>query len=241
MIDNRDNIFDVDNIELITRLCDRRFGIGSDGIILIEEDPELDFKMNFYNPDGSQSLCGNGSRCAVKFARSLGLIKNEAKFSAFDGVHLATLHDDLVSIRMRDVGSVIQMHNGYFMNTGSPHFVQFVARLDKYNVFKEGRKIRYGGLFGTAGTNVNFVEPMNGNAIYVRTFERGVENETLSCGTGVTASALASSYEDRNSPVQIITRGGKLKVDFKKSGANSFSDIYLTGPAQRVFEGTISV
>ena len=241
MIDNRDDFFDKDNKGLISKLCNRRFGIGSDGLILIEEDDKYDFRMEFFNPDSSKSLCGNGSRCAVRFAKSIGMVKNETEFSAFDGVHEATVKGELVSLKMRDVSSVILMHDGFFMNTGSPHFVQFVAKINQYNVQREGKKIRHGGLFGTSGTNVNFVEEKGDDTIFVRTYERGVENETLSCGTGVTAAALASSYKMLKSPVKIKTRGGNLQVAFQQSGNNSFKDILLTGPAEKVFEGSISI
>ena len=243
MIDNRYDIFDKENNTLIAKLCNRRFGIGSDGLILIEEDDKHDFRMEFFNPDSSRSLCGNGSRCAVRFAKSLGMVKipNQTEFSAFDGVHEATIKNDLVSLKMSDVSSVILMHDGFFMNTGSPHFVQFVAKINQYNVQKEGKKIRHGGLFGTSGTNVDFVEEKGDDTIFVRTYERGVENETLSCGTGVTAAALASSYKRLKSPVKIKTRGGNLQVTFQQSGNNSFKNIFLTGPAEKVFEGSVSI
>lgn len=241
MIDNRNRLFEKENKKLIKTICDRRFGIGSDGLILIEEDEKLDFKMDFFNPDSTKSLCGNGSRCAVKYAHSLGLINDKTEFTAHDGIHSAEITGDLVRLKMSDVHSVRLMSDGIFVDTGSPHFVQFVADVERFNVSREGKKLRHGGLFGSAGTNVNFVELKGNNSIFVRTYERGVEDETLSCGTGVTACAIASSYQNLRSPVNINTRGGNLKVEFSGNGNNNFTNIYLTGPAELVFKGTIRV
>ncbi len=240
LIDNRQELFNGD-LDTIKSLCDRRFGIGGDGVILIENHSDYDFEMVFYNPDGSMSLCGNGSRCAVRFAQKLGLVENEATFLAHDGVHTATITPENIKLKMSDVQSVRLMGDGIFVDTGSPHYVQFVADVSRYNVYDEGKKIRSGGLFGTAGTNVNFVEIMKEDSIFVRTFERGVENETLSCGTGVTACAIASNYRELSSPVSIKTLGGNLRVDFTKAGHNSFSDVYLTGPAELVFDGSVEL
>lgn len=241
VIDNREEKI---NLELsqIRRLCNRSWGIGSDGLILIEPDNSADFKMNFYNPDGSQSLCGNGSRCAVKFAQQLELIDKETTFSAFDGLHWAEiLENDHVRLKMQDVKTVRHMGDGMFVDTGSPHVVNFVINLDNFKVRREGRKIRNSGLFHGSGVNVNFVEVVDLHNIYVRTYERGVEDETLSCGTGVTAAAIASKLKNVHSPVAVRTRGGDLQVEYNDSPEGGYEDVYLIGPAEKVFEGIIEL
>ncbi|HET9054136.1 MAG TPA: diaminopimelate epimerase, partial [Cyclobacteriaceae bacterium] len=178
----------------VKMLCDRKFGIGADGLMLIEKHPTAHFTLNYFNSDGSQSLCGNGSRAAVKMAASLGLINGKARFEAFDGLHDAELEEGgIVRLKMNDVSGVRTVGDDLFINTGSPHFIRFVSDANTHPVLEEGRKIRYNPDFQPGGTNVNFVEKQEGNAIFVRTYERGVENETLSCGTGVTAAALAAS------------------------------------------------
>ncbi|MDH5476528.1 MAG: diaminopimelate epimerase, partial [Cyclobacteriaceae bacterium] len=229
MIDNRERIFPSNNIELVKKICDRKFGIGSDGLILIEPSDQSDFTMNFYNPDGSKSLCGNGSRCAVNFSKSLGIIEDETTFMAFDGIHHATIDGDIVNFEMHDVQNVTHMSDGMFLDTGSPHYTQFIAKVDGFDVVEEGRKIRYGGLFHKEGVNVNFIQIKNENEIYVRTYERGVENETLSCGTGVTASVISAGFKGVGNNVDIITLGGKLNVTYKKNDEGVFNNIVLSG------------
>lgn len=241
MIDNRDKKFPSNDIGLVKRLCDRKFGIGSDGLILIEPSEEYDFNMVFYNPDGSQSLCGNGSRCAVNFSRHLGIIKNTAEFTAYDGLHKATIKGDIVNLDMHNVQNVTHMADGMFIDTGSPHYTQFVAKAEGFDVVEEGRKIRYGGLFHNEGVNVNFIQVKNSHEIYVRTYERGVEDETLSCGTGVTASAIAAGFKGVGNDVDIMTLGGKLKVSYNKEEDGSFNNIVLSGPAVKVYEGEIEI
>ncbi len=241
LIDNREHVFDTSDIDLIKKISHRSFGIGSDGVILIENDPQYDFNMIFHNPDGSRSFCGNGSRCAVMFANYLRIIDGKTEFRAIDGTHSATLSKELVRLKLNDVHSVRLMADGIFVDTGSPHYIQFVSKVEQFNVLQEGKKIRYGGLFGKKGTNVNFVEMKGKDQIYVRTYERGVENETLSCGTGVTACAIASNFKNYQSPVNIYTRGGELKVEFSKNGSAEFTDIYLSGPAKMIFKGTIDL
>ncbi len=233
----------------IKSICDRKFGIGADGLMLIEKHPSLHFYLQYYNSDGSQSLCGNGSRAAVNMAASLGLVNGKAKFKAFDGLHDAEIEEGgIVRLKMNDVREVSKVGDDYFINTGSPHLIRFVTALKNYPVIETGRKIRYSDQFLPDGTNVNFVEIHPHNTIFVRTYERGVENETLSCGTGVTAAALAASYHQLASPVTIKTLGGDLKVEFKirQSGlpsgqADIFEDIYLIGPAKLVFEGDLEL
>lgn len=227
---------------LIEKLCDRKFGIGSDGLILIQDHDDYDFEMVFYNPDGSQSLCGNGSRCAVNFANYLNIIGSNTHFLAFDGAHQAEVLDNgEVRLKMADVQNVRLLADGMFIDTGSPHLIKYVINVENYRVYDEGKAIRNGGLYKEAGVNVNFVQITGESEIFVRTYERGVENETLSCGTGVTAAAIASSHQGLESPVTVHTRGGVLTVEFKRNATDNYSDVYLTGPAQKVFEGVIDL
>jgi diaminopimelate epimerase len=242
MIDNRDSIIKRNNLKLIERLCDRKFGIGSDGLILIEKHLEYDFEMVYFNPDGSQSLCGNGSRCAVMFANSLGIINNETEFLTIEGPLYALIKEDKVHLKMPDVNSVISTENkDLFINTGSPHYIQFVSDVQHIDVYQMGKEIRESQEFKPYGTNVNFVQLKDENQIFVRTFERGVENETLSCGTGVTASALASGLDLKNGIINIKTLGGILNVHFDQIEKGKFRNIFLIGPAEKVFEGVIEV
>ncbi len=229
------------SVELAQKLCDRKFGIGSDGLIIIQPHPEYDFEMIFYNPDGSQSLCGNGSRCAVNFAKELGLVKKSCTFLAFDGPHEASIFDNgIVRFKMNDVHSVRSMNDGTFVDTGSPHLMVYLDNVMEHDIVDMGKTIRYNDQFKAEGVNVNFLEMRNDNSIFVRTYERGVENETLSCGTGVTASALASSSKGLKSPINIKTKGGELSVEFEVEN-EGFKNIYLIGPAKKVYEGTIDL
>ena len=241
LIDNRKNIFPVGDLQLVSRLCHRRFGIGSDGLILINDHDLSDFDMIFYNPDGSQSLCGNGSRCAVNFAKYLGLIDNSTMFNAYDGKHNATIKDGIVSLEMKDVQNVRLLSDGMFLDTGSPHYTQFIAEAKSFNVVAEGQKIRYGGLFHKEGVNVNFIQVISKDEIFVRTYERGVEDETLSCGTGVTASAIAAGFKGVKNKVKINTLGGELNVSYSKKSDTEFENIVLSGPAVEVYKGEIDI
>ena len=238
MIDDRTQTFPQSQ-SLIENLCNRRFGIGADGLILLQNEAGCDFKMVYFNADGREgSMCGNGGRCAVRFAEFLGLFKTKTTFMAIDGEHKATATEQEISLKMGDVQDINQYENYDFINTGSPHYVTFVADIEKTEVVAEGRKIRYSEQF-EGGTNVNFVQQMNHNMLYVRTYERGVEDETYSCGTGVTACALSAHLKfGLESPINIVTKGGNLKVAFEKlSNSNSFKNIYLIGPAVQVFRG----
>ena len=241
MIDNREQVFDTENHSLIPRLCDRKFGIGADGFILLNLHPAYDFEMVYYNADTSLSMCGNGSRCAVHLARHLGMIKAQTTFLAADGAHEAFLKDDQIYVKMKDVDGIEQVENGYFLNTGTRHYVSIVENLSEVDVFNEGRKIRYKEYFQPEGTNANFIE-FDGNEVNMRIYEKGVENETLSSGTGVTAAALvAASLKNLQSPVKVKTRGGELQISFEQIGKDKFSKIYMAGPAVMVFEGTVFV
>ncbi|MRX68083.1 diaminopimelate epimerase [Flavobacterium resistens] len=244
MIDNRSNFFPKEDIQLIERLCDRRFGIGADGLILLENDSETDFRMVYYNSDGNESsMCGNGGRCLVAFANQLGVINDKATFIATDGLHHASVGNDaIVSLQMIDVDEVQKHDSHTFLNTGSPHHVQIVENLKEYNVKENGAAIRYGELYGEKGSNINFVKKIDDDTFSLRTYERGVEDETLACGTGATAVAIAMNaigQTDKTS-INLNVEGGKLVVSFDKLGEH-FSNVFLTGPAKFVFKGTIEI
>ncbi|MDJ1484674.1 diaminopimelate epimerase [Cytophagaceae bacterium YF14B1] len=245
IIDDRKQTFPISQ-ELVAKLCDRRFGIGADGLMLLQNHPEYDFRMVYFNSDGNtSSMCGNGGRCLVRFAHALGIFKETTTFEAVDGLHEASVKDKLVYLKMNDV-RYVQHEAGYdFLNTGSPHYVTFMEEVQSMThdeIVKQGRAIRYNDYFGPkGGTNVNFVEFLPDNSLFVRTYERGVEDETYSCGTGVTACALAANFHQLKSPVQIRTKGGDLQVAFNQVGEQEFTDIYLIGPAEKVFEGMIEI
>ena len=241
LIDNRNGDLSLTS-EVVQRLCDRHFGIGADGLMLLELVAGYDFKMVYYNSDGNEStMCGNGGRCIAAFARKLGLIHNMARFVAVDGEHTATIGDDgLVSLHMKDVADV-ENHAGYsLLNTGSPHYIKWVPDTASINVVSEGRVIRNLPEFQPKGINVNFVARHNAK-LAVRTYERGVEEETLSCGTGVTAAAIASTGNMTGEfSLDVETRGGKLIVKFTKHTPHSATHVLLIGPATFVFAGEIS-
>jgi diaminopimelate epimerase len=240
MFDNRQGSIKLDAATIV-RLCDRKYGIGSDGIVLIESTETGDFYMNFYNPDGSQSFCGNGSRCAVRFAQRLGISSEKGTFGAIDMHHAFESDAQEVRIRMRDVGTVEKSGNDQIIHTGSPHYIVFTADPAKVDLLDEARKIRYNERFSAAGINVNFVKEGH-DEIWMRTYERGVENETLSCGTGVTAAALAyATRHQTKGQVKVHTAGGDLSVKLSAQTDGGFGDIWLCGPANFVFKGTIDI
>jgi diaminopimelate epimerase len=244
LIDNREMKFNRMDNALVAKLCDRRFGIGADGLMLLQNKTGFDFEMVYYNSDGNESsMCGNGGRCISEFARKLGLVKDKANFIAIDGPHESLIKPGFITLKMKDVKEV-ELNTGFaFLNTGSPHYVAFVNDVEHYNVFEEGKKIRNNQRFKAEGTNVNFIEKQY-NDLFVRTFERGVEGETYSCGTGVTAAALVASLKDvatAQDYCDIKTLGGNLKVKFNKHSDNSFTDVWLEGPAIFVFEGDIII
>lgn len=241
LVDHRKGGFPKQDKALIARWCDRRFGIGADGLILLEKDSTLDFKMVYYNADGSEStMCGNGGRCIVAFARDLGIIDKKCKFSAIDGPHEASISGDIVSLKMIDVKEIKSLQNASVVDTGSPHYVTYVEELETYPVFEKGRQIRNSDSFKAEGINVNFVQVLGSDSLFVRTYERGVEDETYSCGTGVTAAALTYLQDHDLSQVQIKVKGGKLEVKAEKNGTE-FSNIWLEGPALRVFQTEIEL
>lgn len=243
MIDNREYNFSKNDTKLVAQLCDRKFGIGADGLILLENHPTADFKMVYYNADGQEStMCGNGGRCLVRFAQFLEIIKDNATFEAIDGMHHAKAIDSTsISLQMSDVNDVQLEQNYVFANTGSPHHVQLTENLGAVDVYQLGKQLRH-NLYGIEGANINFVEVINSNTFKVRTYERGVEDETLSCGTGVTAVALAmySTHKTTAHEVMLLTPGGDLKVSFEPADSG-YKNIWLTGPAIQVFKGTIAL
>ncbi len=242
MIDNRNLEFPKKNTSFISRICDRHFGIGADGLILLENDIETDFAMVYYNSDGNEStMCGNGGRCIVAFAKQLNLIEKETTFIAIDGKHNASIENDIVSLQMIDVDKVQIYDSHVFANTGSPHHVEVVKNIDEYPVFKNGRKIR-NQLYGKEGSNINFIEHQNDNSFRIRTYERGVENETLACGTGVTAAAIAmhATKKTHKKTIKLQVEGGELTVSFDEDNG-SYSNVILTGPATFVYKGQIEL
>ncbi|MEA3316552.1 MAG: diaminopimelate epimerase [Bacteroidota bacterium] len=242
LIDNRAKSINLSE-KTIAKLCDRRFGIGADGLMFLNMHDKLDFEMQYFNSDGKMgTMCGNGGRCIVAFAKRLNIIDNSTSFLARDGKHKAKIKNNNVELEMNELNDITKLDQGFFLNTGSPHYVIFSKDISIIDVKNEGKNIRNSKLFKPKGTNVNFVES-NNDELFVRTFERGVEDETLSCGTGVTASAIAASYnskKDRNL-YKIKTRGGNLEVSFEKKSEKHFTNIKLTGPAEFVFEGEVDI
>lgn len=244
ILDNRNRAYSNLTTEQLNFLCDRRFGIGSDGLMMLNLNPDFDFEMVYYNADGKEgSMCGNGGRCLTKFAYDLGIRKSLYKFIASDGPHESEIDDDgTVSLKMKDVGAIKETKGDFILDTGSPHYVKILESIDKLDVYGKGREIRYNDTFAERGINVNFVTMNGDDAISVRTYERGVEDETLSCGTGVTASALVCYHNENGfNEVQVQTKGGKLSVEYDRIDDNTYQNIWLCGPATKVFEGSITI
>ena len=242
ILDNRDGSYSTITEQQVKMLCDRKFGIGADGLMLLETIDGFDFRMKYYNADGNEgSMCGNGGRCLVQFAKDMGIRLDHYHFIAVDGPHEAAFDaKGLVRLKMQDVNAITSDGADKVLDTGSPHYIRFMDDLDQLDVFAEGRKIRYNSQYGAKGINVNFVSREN-DGIRVRTYERGVENETLSCGTGVTASAIAASNGMGEQHVYIHVEGGKLEVAFNRIDEQHCNDIWLIGPATFVFSGKISM
>jgi diaminopimelate epimerase len=243
IIDNRDGKYSSLSKEQVAFICNRHFGIGADGIMMLQLKEGYDFEMVYYNADGAEgSMCGNGGRCLVAFAKALGLITNKAHFIATDGPHEASIDaNDSVELKMKNVYAIELYEDHAVLNTGSPHYIKWVNDVTQSNVVNDGRAIRYNEKFGSVGINVNFVA-VQPTSIEVRTYERGVEDETLSCGTGVTASAIAT-FADATDPqyITVKTPGGNLSVKFKPIGNLKFEDVWLCGPAAFVFNGIIQL
>ncbi len=246
MIDNRSGFFPKNNVELIEKLCNRRFGIGGDGLILLENDAAADFKMVYYNADGNEStMCGNGGRCIVSFAHFLEIFSNNTTFNAIDGLHYATISNNgIVALQMIDViKDAIKKDNDFsFLFTGSPHHVALVNDITNFDVFNHGKNIRYSEPYQPGGTNVNFVEQLNADSFKIRTYERGVEDETLSCGTGATAVAIAMNNLGKTAAnkITIQVEGGEVEVSFDQN-EEKYYNVMLTGAAKQVFKGEISI
>jgi diaminopimelate epimerase len=243
LIDNRDQHFQYKDNQIVLHLCDRRFGVGGDGLMLLQNHPDYDFEMLYFNADGNLgSMCGNGGRCIVAFAKQLGIITSETNFLAVDGPHYAKISaaGNWVELQMIDVQELQKDGSAYVLNTGSPHYVDQVTGLAEMDVFNLGKEIRNNTTYIQEGINVNFVED-KGDHLFVRTFERGVEDETYACGTGVTAVALAMAKDQHKTgdiKTDIKVLGGDLSIAFNYDG-DRFSNIFLCGPAELVFEGDI--
>lgn len=244
LIDYRNHLFDVLDEQTIALKCTRRFGIGADGLILLKNSDVYDFEMQYFNADGRVgSMCGNGGRCIVAFARDLQIIQDKAVFLAVDGIHEAYIDDNSVALKMRDVEKISKIENDYVLNTGSPHLVRFVNQLQDLDVRNSGQQIRWNDVYREKGININFVEIIN-DKIYIRTYERGVEDETYACGTGAVAAAVTLAYKEQlkgNVERVLTTKGGELTVRFKINTAQLFTDIWLIGRAQFVFKGVLKI
>ena len=243
MVDDRQLGFSM-NQESIEKLCNRHFGIGADGLILLQKDEVTDFKMVYFNSDGNESsMCGNGGRCLTRFAEDLGICQNKTSFNAVDGLHLANMTAQNIELKMINVSSVYVFQTHSFLNTGSPHHVEFVNDVDAVDVKHKGAQIRYGSPYFEEGSNVNFVEILNDHSLKIRTYERGVEDETLACGTGITAAAIAAFECGKISTnqVKVFSLGGELEVKFEKNVSGGYENIWLIGPAEKVFEGEIEI
>ena len=244
ILDNRDGQFNKLTVPQVKLLCDRRFGVGGDGLMLLSKHDGYDFHMQYFNADGKESsMCGNGGRCLVKFASNSGIIQTSYKFLAVDGEHEAEIDNNgIVCLRMNDVDRIDDVKGDHILNTGSPHYVKAVRDVMAHQVVQEGRDIRNSAQFQKEGINVNFVEQRNEDQIIVRTYERGVEDETLSCGTGVTAAALVYYHNEIGfNDVTVFTKGGRLSVEFDRVDADHYQNIWLCGPADFVFEGNITI
>tara|TARA_B110000046_G_scaffold185979_1_gene230998 strand:- start:4577 stop:5344 length:768 start_codon:yes stop_codon:yes gene_type:complete len=239
MIDGRKESVKFSTNEILS-LCDRRFGIGADGLIILKEEEGVDFLMDYYNADGTQSFCGNGSRCAQAFAQKLGIIQTDSRFKAIDGIHEGKIEGSSFATKIGNVSQIEKVDSDYFIHTGSPHCIKYVKNVEQVDVANEGRAIRNSEPFVKEGTNVNFVS-VGQDHLKVRTYERGVEGETLSCGTGVTAVAISFLHQmnSTQSAVNIVTKGGNLRVELTRKETNLFEDIWLVGPAKQVFSGEI--
>lgn len=272
MLDNRDGIYNFLTTEHIRFLCDRRFGIGADGLICINAHDHYAFEVDYSNSDGSKSFCGNGARCAVAFAETLGINCSSVTFLAIDGEHQAKIDGELISIQMQNVLEVQAIGADFELNTGSPHYIRFTEVLKEHDIVAFGKEIRYSAKYDANGINVNLVH-REGNKLFVETYERGVEDETLSCGTGVTAAAIVAAYKDGESGgteisieeaaalaanpdtaaavvelspkvrrhFDIEVKGGSLSVTFQHELPQTFTDIWLKGPAKLSFKGGIDV
>lgn len=245
LVDNRTNAYSGISAKEIERICNRRFSIGADGLMLLNYKDGYDFEMKYYNADGKPgSMCGNGGRCIVLFAYDLGIRKSTFHFLASDGEHQAELDtgSNIINLKMKDVPGYKEVDGHFIVDTGSPHYIKFVSDVMDVDVVKDGTEIRHSEPFAKEGINVNFVEEKEADEIIVRTYERGVEDETFSCGTGVTACAIVCHHNDVGyNDVTVTTKGGKLVVKYDRSYDNAYSDIWLCGPAVKAFDGKVEI
>lgn len=246
IIDDRSQQFPSTDHAFIKSLCTRRFGIGADGLILIREASDNDFNMVYFNADGFEgSMCGNGGRCAVDFVAKLGIIHQECSFRAYDGAHRALIQNGSIKLEMGSVASIMSFNTDYFIDTGSPHYVKFEENIDQKEIEPQALAIKNLPAYQESGINVNFVEAKAPDQIYVRTYERGVEAETYSCGTGVVASAIAQVLKSKSPAnsyqIQVDTPGGPLMVRFDLSKDEQISNVWLSGPAQEVYHGSFNL
>jgi diaminopimelate epimerase len=237
MIDGRKKPINFSDDQIL-KMCNRRYGIGADGLIILKDHEEADFVMDYYNADGTQSFCGNGSRCAQAFAQKLGIIGTQSHFIAIDGMHEGRIEEGQFATKMADVTEIERVGSDYFIQTGSPHYIKYVRNADLVDVYQEGVTIRNSEQFIEKGTNVNFVS-VHEDYLKVRTYERGVEDETLSCGTGVTAVAISFLHQmnSKQPAINIVTKGGNLRIELERKAQTIFENIWLVGPAKEVFRG----
>lgn len=244
LINNLDGSYSNLSIEQIQKMCKRRFGVGADGLIKINKSENAAFYMDYYNADGSQSFCGNGARCAVHFAREIGIdLSKDIEFDAIDGIHKASITWDLVKLKMIDVDRIVKQGEDFELFTGSPHYVLLSDDISSKHVISLGRNIRFSEQYKQQGINVNLLKEITSNQIAIATYERGVEDETLSCGTGATACALLWDFISKETlhEVHVKVKGGELSVQFEHNENGGYSNIYLIGPATKVYDGIINV
>jgi diaminopimelate epimerase len=245
MLDNFSGEYNDLTIFQISFLCDRKFGIGADGLIKINKVEESDFEMEYFNADGSKSFCGNGARCSVRFVNEHLLKRDVYRFNAIDGIHEAQLEGKNVSLEMKNVSDILKSGlDTYVLQTGSPHYIKFETDIKSKDIVSFGQSIRYNEFYKENGINVNLVEQINENNLNIRTYERGVEDETLSCGTGITAAAIAFAFSKEmigDGHIHLKARGGDLQVRFNSEDGNNFTNIRLIGPVEFVFKGALDV
>jgi diaminopimelate epimerase len=243
LLDNLSGSFNDLTITQIKELCDRKLGIGADGLIKINHSYSKAFEMDYYNSDGSKSFCGNGARCAVAFAETLGIEVSELTFDAIDGSHWASKTANDIKIQMVNVENVHAFENEFELYTGSPHYVKISDDISSETILNFGKSIRFSPKYNSEGINVNLLKGISPTKIEIASYERGVENETLSCGTGATACALVwdKIHNSGTNFIEVKAKGGNLKIEFKRDASNGYYDIFLVGPAEFVYSGEINL
>ena len=243
LVDNLTGSFNDLSITQIKELCNRKQGIGADGLIKINYSKNHAFQMDYYNSDGSQSFCGNGARCAIAFVETLGIEVSELTFDAIDGVHWGSKKKDEIRVKMGNVNKIQAIDKDFELNTGSPHYVKISKDISSETILNIGKSIRYSPNYKQEGINVNLLKGITPTKIEIATYERGVENETLSCGTGATACALIwNKIQDSDANfVEVKVKGGELKVEFSRNNFDGYEEIYLIGPAKLVYSGEVNL